>query len=68
MKVSLVRMRELDNIIKEHQSKSLNQERMSRSSANDDNENETRRLKLQVKQLLDENSFLRSDHEIIRKK
>ena len=41
---------------------------MSRNSGNEDSESEIRRMKLQVKQLLDENGFLRSDHEIIRKK
>ena len=54
--------------MKERQLKSKTFDKINKVPLNEDNENENRRLKLQVKQLVDEIGFLRSDHEIIRKK
>lgn len=62
------RIKECEVLLKERQLKTQSVEKISRTITNDDNENENRRLKLQVKQLIDETGFLRSDLEIVRKK
>jgi len=67
-KENLNRVKECEIFIKERQSKPQSAEKFNRTIPNEENENENRRLKLQVKQLVDEIGFLRSDHEIIRKK